>query len=337
MDSEKAESVEEEVTSDMIINKAEPLSWRDGEFAADRICTGCDAGDDECVEAVFVCPQCDEKLCEECWDLEHVHDKDNTTPTAGIIDKQDHRKTLLFHHCDFCYVDSESSKDESLCTPALWICDVCRLFLCKKCWHAEHKNPIRSQHSRTFAYPGGPQGDWDYATTLAQTVTYYEQPFFSEDVTFKSADGALCDSCSMEIALFHWPRMLGGDGLVSQNICEKCLLRQQQEAADDIVEAEAAGVPVPPERPSPKLLMQKCCVCSGTDNRPAVYWCKSCELPLCSTCWKLEHRHPHRRDHEKLSLRPEEVSVGQILFDRVEATAAKMKTVTTVQEPQVFI
>eukprot|EP00662_Eupelagonemidae_sp_cell21_P016991 gene16991-25364_t len=41
--------------------------------------------------ALYICTECDEKLCESCWDVEHKNKK-----------RAHHAKLLLYFECDLC-------------------------------------------------------------------------------------------------------------------------------------------------------------------------------------------------------------------------------------------
>eukprot|EP01059_Diplonema_ambulator_P004423 TRINITY_DN14121_c0_g1_i1.p1 TRINITY_DN14121_c0_g1~~TRINITY_DN14121_c0_g1_i1.p1 ORF type:complete len:1912 (+),score=565.61 TRINITY_DN14121_c0_g1_i1:33-5768(+) len=320
---------EEEEMADLSVDNAEPLSWRAGEYASDRICTGCDVGGDEYTEAHYVCAQCDAKLCDECWEEDHRDPR-----------KHDHLKLLLFYHCDFCFVDHEAHGRSS--TPALWSCRECDLNLCKSCWYGEHKHPERRSHTKDFLYPDGEDGVWAAATVLAQTVTYHAERFYSDAVSYKTEKLLLCGVCREKDAVYSWPTPFErGEGFTPLLLCEEHMKTQTQDAEDEIAEAEANNLPLPPPRPRPTLLLDACYLCSGLEEKPAVYMCKECSIPLCSACWRCQHKHPQRRSHTKESILPElareEGAAAHTMMCEVEDAVANMSTVTSVEMPKTHV
>eukprot|EP01062_Namystynia_karyoxenos_P079199 TRINITY_DN830_c0_g2_i1.p1 TRINITY_DN830_c0_g2~~TRINITY_DN830_c0_g2_i1.p1 ORF type:complete len:2557 (+),score=619.96 TRINITY_DN830_c0_g2_i1:79-7671(+) len=315
-----------------------PLSWRDGDFAADRICTGCDAGGGECCEADWVCAQCDAKLCDPCWDAVHV----------GV--NADHRRLLLFTRCDFCAHDTATgaaARDRTTEAPAVWGCDACGLSLCRHCWVDQHRHPFRREHQRRPLYPAG----WQERVAASQ-------PPAPQGGRFGDAEGAvhwlppiaegssvvelpLCDHCSAATAVFSWPMPLaatvGPSCTRAQLLCAPC--REQEYRRYVQEQAELGWVFEARQRPPVGLALRRCGHCQGLEGRPAAWGCPQCQLALCSGCWQSEHRHPERRGHSAAPLTPQpgdpyaDTDPLQGLLARVDAALRRSSSTKLGEEP----
>ena len=263
--------------------------------------------------AIYVCTDCDEKLCEQCWDVDHKNKK-----------RSHHQKLLLYFECDLC-TRGHNKKDKAL--PALWFCTPCKLMLCKQCWHDEHKNPKRRKHNKQFLYPDGEEGPWADVTTRAQGVEVCTDKFKGKDIVCwmrKNTDRA-CSVC---------PPSQGKAALYS---CEECDPRNPEKLCEDCWFTEHKNKKRRDHRK--KLLLYMCDVCHDIEGRPAFHLCADCKLKLCDACWKLEHKNPTRKNHRKGELYPSLMkgpSKGKSkgLLDQINRFLDKMKVKKRAEEPQ---
>ena len=262
--------------------------------------------------AIYVCTDCDEKLCEQCWDVEHKNKK-----------RCHHSKLLLYFECDLC-TKGHNKKDKPL--PALWFCTPCKLMLCKQCWHDEHKNPKRRKHNKQFLYPDGEEGAWADVTTRAQGVEVCLDKFKGKDCVSwlkKNTDRA-CSVCAKS------------EGRAALYSCEECDTRSPEKLCEDCWFNEHKNKKRRDHRK--KLLLYMCDVCHDMEGRPAFHLCSECKLKLCDSCWKLEHKNPSRKRHHKGELYPaltKGASKGKSkgLLDQINRFLDKMKVKRRAQEP----
>ena len=241
------------------------------QFSSDRACTQCGDGmlEDEAQQAVYVCLDCDAKLCEVCWDHEHRNKK-----------RSGHAQHILYFDCDLCpFGDNPSSP-----RPALWFCDVCRLLLCKQCWFNEHKNRGRRSHQSQFLYPGGESGPHAASTIDAQTL---EVPAGNFDITpfggfVKDPSERICTICN------------GAEGSAAY-FCIECDLHNPERLCGNCWATEHR---MPHRRGHvKKVMMYECDVCLDHEHRAASVICRTCNLKLCRQCLDIEHRNPQRHGH----------------------------------------
>ena len=215
-------------------------------------------------QARFLCTECDEKMCETCWDRDHKNKK-----------RGHHQKLLLFFECYFC------PKDKKM--PALYYCTPCNLMLCKQCWYNEHKAPRRRKHNKQFLYP--PDFSSVQDTQGLDLIAGRFDPKKEVSFFMTKGENRACSVCN-----------LGGEGRAAlfkctdcdERMCEPCWHSEHQNMKR--------------RNHKQKLMLFRCDCCGDVEGRPAFYNCVECKLMLCEQCWPLEHRHPSRRPHKKENL-----------------------------------